>query len=161
VRDGTEGSPPRIVEAMIELADRRDNGELVHDILAEVATEFQVRLELLKDRAEKSWGTPLELDYERNRAHFAVLEHKRKINREGQEYAALLWGKSAEILKNNSWLRIDWFELKRSILANIRFENSVYETEFSLGFSGEIERLRSVAWNSRLNAKRPSEIDHA
>lgn len=77
----------KIVQAMEELLERRDNGELAHLILNEVASVYGVSSAALREKAEASWGAPLETDHDRNLEHFELLENKRKIIEQGKAVA--------------------------------------------------------------------------
>jgi hypothetical protein len=81
----------RVVEAMEELALRRDNGEPVHSILRDVADDYDVNFEALKTRAEQSWGVPLETDHERNAAHFAFVKKKPELEQRARVATRKIW----------------------------------------------------------------------
>jgi hypothetical protein len=81
----------RIVEAMEELALRRDKGEAVHLILLDVADNHEVSFDALQARAEQSWGAPLETDQERNVAHFAFVQRKPELEERVRIATRKIW----------------------------------------------------------------------
>jgi hypothetical protein len=97
----------KIVQAMEELLERRDNGELAHLILNEVASVYGVSSAALREKAEASWGAPLETDHDRNLEHFELLENKRKIIEQGKAVAAEMWRVWAAYIEKYSERGID------------------------------------------------------
>ena len=98
----------RIVEAMIELTERRDAGELIDVILSEVADDHEVSLAELTHRAETSWGMPLETDSERHAAHFEHVSNAREVAREARELAREIYEANIPSLKEFSFWEINW-----------------------------------------------------
>ena len=62
----------RIVEAMAEVLARRNQGEDIAPALAHIADAYEVSVEHLRERAEASWGSPIETDVARNNEHFRL-----------------------------------------------------------------------------------------
>ena len=104
----TEMGLSRIVKAMLEVKERRDAGERVHEILEEVAAEYSVPLNELKDRAEASWGTPLETDRERHLLHFTAVESAEEIAREARGFAKSVYEMNLPYVREHRWWQVNW-----------------------------------------------------
>ncbi len=134
----------RIVEAMIELKERRDAGELVHEILLEVAEDHDVPFIELKSRAEVSWGSPLETDRERHKNHFDQIESATDIARFAREIVREIYKSNVPGLKKFRWWEISWAaELKRA-LEIAKFDDPALEKIFETEFIEESGCLRKA-----------------
>ena len=100
--------PARIVEAMCELKERRDAGELVHEILNEVATGHDVPLIELQKRAELSWGRPLETDRERHSAHFQLVANATSIAGQARKLAQIIYDANLPGIKEFHFWQVNW-----------------------------------------------------
>jgi hypothetical protein len=98
----------RIVDAMEELKDRREAGELAHVILEEVAIGHRVPVEALRLKAERSWGAPLETDRERHATHFEFQESKADIRNRARVVARKVWDANAPIYDEFEFLTPNW-----------------------------------------------------
>jgi hypothetical protein len=98
----------KIVQAMEELRERRDNGEPIHLILDEVAAEHQVSSAALKLKAEASWGSPLETDRARHPEHFQILDQRKEVIEESKKVASRIWSVWAAYIARYSERGIDW-----------------------------------------------------
>lgn len=100
--------PARIVSAMCELKERRDMGELVHEILEEVATEHDVPLRELRKRAEISWGCPLENDRERHSGHFEMVANGTEIAAQARRLARAIYEANLPGIKEFDFWEVGW-----------------------------------------------------
>jgi hypothetical protein len=100
--------PARIVDAMCELKERRDAGELVHEILDEVATGYAVPLIELRKRAELSWGTPLETDRQRHSDHFALVANAADIAVQARKLAQAVYNANLSAIKEFDFWQVSW-----------------------------------------------------
>mgnify|MGYP000397918487 CR=1 FL=1 len=97
-----------IVEAMEELKSRRDSGKpLAHSVI-QVAEEFGIPVASLRQRAEASWGEPLETDHLRNASYFDRLKTKGEIERAAHRIVRKIWSANQPYLREFAWARLDW-----------------------------------------------------
>jgi hypothetical protein len=100
--------PARIVEAMYELKERRDMGELVHQILEEVAVGHAVSVAELRKRAELSWGIPLETDRDRHSAHFELMANAKNIAVQARKLARTIYDANLPYIKDFYFWEVNW-----------------------------------------------------
>ena len=137
-------SGARIVEAMKELKERRDEGELVHEILAEVAEDFQVRADVLRERAEASWGKPLETDRERHAAHFEFVESVADIRMRARQLARKIYEANLPGIKEFSFWEVNWKQAIDQALKNTKLDDPRLEQIARDEFFAESERLERL-----------------
>lgn len=113
----------KLVIAMEELRDRRASGEPVHSIIDEVASEYGVKEEGLRKRAEATWGHPLETDRERHPELFELLENKEKVRKRAKEIAYQVWTVSADYIEKFSDRGIDWERGIKAIVESAKLDN--------------------------------------
>ena len=107
----------RIVEAMLELKERRDAGELVHVILPEIAEDHAVAVDALTRLAEKSWGAPLETDRERHAEYFRLVEGAVTVVARANDWADFLFRQKVGV-PDYGWSKITWEDHLRAGLRN-------------------------------------------
>ena len=134
----------RIVDAMIELKERRDAGELVNDLLQEVADHHRVPLGALKERAEASWGTPLETDCERHAAHFEQLALKLDVEKHARLFAKQIWELNLDYLREFSYARINWSHEIDSRLTELEWDDPRLVEAARLSFMEESKRFETL-----------------
>lgn len=130
---------PRIVEAMVELADLRDAGEPVHLMISEVADAYNVPAAEVERRAVASWGAPLQTDRERNASHFAAVDDRMFVINEARARANLLWHDM--IPRGGKPL---WFMSVKNWLDGRQLESASLEDEAKQAFMSEVKRLDAL-----------------
>ena len=119
--------PARIVEAMKEIARRREEGERVHEILAEVAERHEVPLPEVQKRAEESWGIPLEMDRERHGAHFAAVEAAADLTMQARQFAMRVYEINLPYAREEKWWQVNWQKEIDDALSQIQLEDPALE----------------------------------
>lgn len=133
--------PDKIVQAMEELRERRDHGELAHLILGEIAAAHQVSTAALRLKAEASWGSPLETDHDRHPEHFQLLEDKKKITEKGKAIAADMWRVWAAYIEKYTERGIDWEHDVKTMVDSSKLEHPQLEDLAKDVILGELRRL--------------------
>ena len=100
--------PLRIVDAMRELKERRDNGEALHGILDEVAADYRVPITELRKRVELSWGCPLETDRERNSAYFGKVANAANTAAQAREFARIVYESNLAGIQQFQFWEVNW-----------------------------------------------------
>jgi hypothetical protein len=134
----------RIVEAMKELKERRDEGELVHEILAEIAEDFDVRVDVLRERAEASWGKPLETDRERHAAHFDFADSVADIKKRARQLARKVYEANLPGIKEFSFWEVNWKQAIDQALTNTNLDDPRLEQIARDEFFEESERMEKL-----------------
>ncbi|MEA3543370.1 MAG: hypothetical protein U9R77_14795 [Pseudomonadota bacterium] len=129
---------------MTELAERRNTGEPIHLILAEVALDHAVSLEELRVRAEQSWGAPLETDRERHSDYFAALDRKQEVVEKMGELMDSVYRLKINVTKKLG-KRLDHAQEFSSCSKHFNFENSKDENEAREEFLRRAIRLENSA----------------
>lgn len=142
----------KLVEAMDELRERRNGGEHLHLILAEVALEHGVAEAGLRQKAEASWGAPLETDRERHQAYFDFLKSKKEVNDRAKDAARLLWEHWAEYIEKYSASGIDWKRDIARIVDKSGIDDPTLKALANETFFDELMRLiarqKAGLWNA-------------
>ena len=142
----------RIVEAMIELKERRDGGERVHEIRPEIANSHRVPLDELTRRAEASWGCPLETDRERHASHFQAVESAADIARQACDYAKSLYEMNLPYVREHRWWEVNWQREIDSALETINLGDPVLEKVARDEFMGAASHYENLLKRMRTSA---------
>ena len=109
------------------MKERRDAGEAVHEILSEIAENYHVPLEELTNRAEASWGNPLETDRERHSSHFEAVESAASIALQARALAQQVFEMNLPYVREHKWWRVNWQHEIDWTLSKINLGNPVLE----------------------------------
>ena len=144
----------RIVEAMIELKERRASGATIHEILAEVADYHNVPMAELRRKAEASWGVPLETDRERHAEHFDLVRNAADIAKQARELATATYERALLRIKKFPGLSVNWDSELERFLEDAKLDDPVLESSARTAFSEEATRLKKAVRMAKVSYAR-------
>jgi hypothetical protein len=134
----------RIAAAMMELKEYRDSGVAVHAVLPEVAENWGLRPDLLRQTAEKSWGAPLETDRQRHAAHFQFLSNAKEIEKQSREFAKEVYEANLPGIKEYSFWQVNWEREIDELLAGVTFDHPGLEPVAREAFLDEAKHFEEL-----------------
>ena len=133
-----------IAAAMMTLKEYRDTGVPIHEALLDVAEEWGVSVELLRQRAEESWGAPLETDRERHAAHFEDVADALDIGRQARALAKLIYELNLPYVKEQRFWEVNWPREISKALESANLDDPVLARGATEQFMEEADRYEAI-----------------